>query len=152
MANPQRILALAVVLGAALARPAFGEATEPAGSILRADEIKVEFGGHAFAGYYVDGDTWSETYRADGSLDYREATYRMTGAWSIANGTFCTIYVERATGGCFVVERVSSNCFEFKFVARDPATASVPPSIPAGFDARGWRTDRASTCRPALTS
>ena len=40
------------------------------------------------------------------------------GHWSVASGTFCTIYDDDPTGGCFRVQKTGANCFEFYFVAR----------------------------------
>ena len=109
-------------------------------------ELAEVFSGHEIAGTYGDGSTFRERYDVDGSLSYSDAKGEAGGQWFVRDGTFCTFY-EDLQGGCFTVERMGRNCFDFYFVT------SLPGSIPGGekpkYTARAALTDAPSTC-PAL--
>ena len=64
-------------------------------------DMQSAFGGKAIDGHYADGVTFSESYAADGRIDYRERGRDMAGRWSVRAGTFCTIYDTSPTGGCY---------------------------------------------------
>lgn len=124
-------------------------ATASAGAFERwmvAREISAAFAGRTIAGYYVDGDTFTEIYGSDGRIDYRETARHLTGKWSVVANTFCTIYDTSPTGGCFRVHQASANCFEFYFIARDEREAAAPDPKRPSWTARGWRKDLPSTC------
>ena len=120
--------------------------------VIPGDRLADTFSGLTYAGHYRDGEAWTERYRDDHSLAYRDEQGEMIGDWSIAGRTFCTIYRDSPTGGCFLIVQSSRNCFEFYFVARLPDEAALVSELPAAWDARGWRTDLPSTCTGALTS
>lgn len=107
-------------------------------------DIKASLGGHAIDGHYRSGRTFSESYTADGRLQYRDDLRTSGGRWSLTNGTFCTIYDTDPSGGCFRVKRSGSNCFEFYFVARTEEQAKTPRD--PDWTARGWLADRKNTC------
>jgi len=110
-------------------------------------ELKTAFSGRTIEGAYANGVKFIESYAASGSLDYAEPRRKLTGRWSTAGDTFCTIYTGDQTGGCFRVRQVSDNCFEFYFAARDEAEAESAPAEKPSWTARAWRTDAAATCR-----
>ncbi|MEO1280705.1 MAG: hypothetical protein AAFV69_03110 [Pseudomonadota bacterium] len=113
---------------------------------LSSADIQSTFGGQTIDGRYTDKRSFSERYDNDGSLEYQEPFRRTAGRWSVQRDTFCTIYDRDPTGGCFRVKRVSSNCFEFYFVARSIEQASADPLRPDAWTARGWRREMPSTC------
>jgi len=108
-------------------------------------DLDATFRGQSIDGHYDDGDTFQETYRADGSVSYRDTRRTSGGKWSVQAGTFCTIYDGDPAGGCYRVRRQSENCFEFFFVARTEAEARRDPRKPA-WTARGWFSGKPSTC------
>jgi hypothetical protein len=108
--------------------------------------LKSAFADKTIQGNYASGKTFTETYRADGSIDYRENAVKYVGHWSLQGGTFCTIYHAEPTGGCYQVRQVSANCYEFYFVARtEEQAANEGPGRPA-WTARAAVSDRDPTC------
>jgi hypothetical protein len=103
------------------------------------------FTGRSIDGEYEDGDTFHESYAADGTVAYRDKRRTSGGKWSVRSGTFCTIYDDDPSGGCYRVRQESENCFEFHFVARTEAEAEKDPRKP-DWTARGWFPDKPSTC------
>jgi len=108
-------------------------------------ELLATFTGRSIDGHYEDGDTFHESYAADGAVLYRDAHRASGGRWSVQTGTFCTIYDDDPAGGCYRVRQVSGNCFEFYFVARTEIQAKRDPRKPA-WTARGWFPEKPSTC------
>ncbi len=115
---------------------------------MNEDDLRATFAGKEISGQYTNGQTFTESYKLDGSLVYTESGLRFSGSWSITTGTFCTIYDENATGGCYRVSRTGSNCFEFYFIARTRQQATTPEehSKPK-WSARAWHSDKQSTCQ-----
>jgi hypothetical protein len=107
-------------------------------------DLRSTFAGQTIDGHYPNGSTFTETYDGTGRIDYRDTMRSSGGRWSIVEGTFCTIYDDDPTGGCFRVIKSGTNCFEFYFVARTEDEASRPRS--PDWTARGWLADRNSTC------
>lgn len=114
-------------------------------SWMSESEIQTRFQGVAIDGHYASGKTFSESYLADGRLEYQERDRRNGGRWSVQSGAFCTIYDRDPTGGCYRVKRVGSNCFEFYFVARTEEQARRDPNEPS-WTARGWVRTEPATC------
>lgn len=134
-------MSLTVGAGAALG----GATASPSGvPWMSATELQSTFSGQTIDGHYPNGSTFTETYASGGRIDYRDDMRSNGGRWSIVDGTFCTIYDEDPTGGCFRVIRSGSNCFEFYFVARSEEEASRPRA--PDWTARGWIADKSSTC------
>jgi hypothetical protein len=130
----------------------FGAGTAAAGTAwIPSAELSSLFSGRTIAGYYADGLKFTERYDRDGAIDYREEGRHLTGTWSIVADTFCTIYANSPTGGCYRVTRTSANCFEFYFQARTEAEAAMPDPGRPSWTARAWHTDRPSTCAEAPT-
>ncbi len=114
-------------------------------------QLKGVFAGQLVHGHYANGLTFKERYEDNGRVDYRETGLRHSGRWSVTAGTFCTIYDDNRSGGCFRVRRHSANCFEFYFVARTEAQAEVPDRGKPAWTARAWIADKASTCTEDVT-
>ncbi len=107
-------------------------------------ELSEAFSGKTLDGAYQSGRTFTETYRQDGRLRYRDDGRASDGHWSVTAGTFCTIYDDDPTGGCFRVHREGANCFEFYFVARTEEQAKTPHG--PSWTARAWISGVKSTC------
>lgn len=107
-------------------------------------EMKEVLAGKTLDGTYRSGRTFTETYRPDGRLHYRDDNRASAGHWSVTAGTFCTIYDEDPTGGCYRVHREGANCYEFFFVARTENQASTPGT--PSWTARAWISGEKSTC------
>jgi hypothetical protein len=116
------------------------------------EAMRQAFIGSTLDGHYVDGLRWSETYTADGRLDYREAVRRGVGYWYFRDHVFCTFYDpgQGLSGGCWTAVKVSSNCYEF-YVAdlAAPSTADeAAPRLTSSF-ALNPLAQAASFCRYA---
>ena len=107
-------------------------------------ELRTTFGGQTIDGHYQSGRAFSETYGSSGRIDYKDTGRATKGRWSVVDGTFCTIYDDDPTGGCFRVMKQRPNCFEFYFVARTEDEASRPRN--PDWTARGWLSTETSTC------
>lgn len=109
-------------------------------------DIKAAFSGQTIDGVYADKTTFTETYSANGHTDYSEPKRKMAGHWSVIEGQFCTIYDEKAGGGCFLVKKVSANCYEFYFANPDEETAAEGDVGRPRWTARGWIKGKTTTC------
>ena len=109
-------------------------------------EILSQFKNATIDGRYASGKAFTEQYAADGRVTYREPGTRLAGHWSVTEGTLCTIYDGDASGGCYRVARVDSNCYEFYFVSRTEAAAPGPPDGKPAWTARGAVQGQASAC------
>ncbi|MDX2307916.1 MAG: hypothetical protein NW216_06750 [Hyphomicrobium sp.] len=109
------------------------------------EELQSMFGGAEVDGHYRSGRVFAEHYMAGGRVLYSEGPDDMGGRWSVTAGTFCTLYDNDPSGGCYRVRRESDNCFEFYFVARTEETARADPGRPS-WTARVWLRSRPSTC------
>lgn len=119
---------------------------------MTGDAIRSTFAGKTIQGHYADGTAFTEEYRADGAIDYRERDKTQAGHWSLQGNAFCTIYHRWATGGCYRVRQVSDNCYEFFFVARTEFEAANRLTTRPSLTARAAVADRTATCeeRPAV--
>lgn len=126
---------------------------EPAGGDwLVGEAVSREFAAKTLSGTYRGGEGWRESYNADHTLSYLDSRGPMTGHWSTEGKTFCTIYNEVSTGGCYAVRRLSANCYEFTFVTYSVEEARSAPLPATDWHARGWRIEAPSTCNDSLTS
>jgi hypothetical protein len=105
------------------------------------------FKGKELDGEYASGRTFKEAYNADGGLRYQDDMRESGGHWSVSSGTFCTIYDDDPAGGCFRVQKIGANCFEFFFVARTEDKAPGPPDRDPSWTARAWFSSDAPTCK-----
>lgn len=140
---------LVAVAGTLLASTAAVQAVE---NWMGEAELTATLSGKTIQGHYASGRPFTESYGADGSIDYREPDRVSAGHWSIQNGAFCTIYKNDSAGGCYRVRQVSENCYEFYFVARTEFDAATDNTIRPSWTARAAVSDRTSSCddRPAV--
>ncbi len=108
--------------------------------------IRAAFAGKTIQGNYASGKPFTETYRADGAIIYRERDIEYRGHWSVQSDAFCTIYHSDPTGGCFKVKRESENCFEFYFISRTEGQAANNETVKPAWTARAAVIDRDATC------
>jgi hypothetical protein len=115
---------------------------------LSGPDIMAQFKGATIDGRYASGKAFTERYATDGRLSYTEPGLTLGGHWSVTEGTLCTIYDYDATGGCYRVVRVDTNCYEFYFVSRTEAAAPGPPNGgKPSWTARGALQGKPSACR-----
>ncbi len=127
-------------------------AAQAAPKWMNDEQLREAFAGKEIEGFYRSGRMFRESYKADKRLEYREGARTETGYWRVVSGTFCTIYDGMPSGGCFRVHRLSVNCFEFYFQARDEdAAADIRRRGKPSWTARAWRTDQLSTCEDRPT-
>ncbi len=133
------------VLGLVMLSPLPARADGGASGWMSDNDLSQQFRGVEIDGHYASGRTFSEAYRRDGRLEYRERDRETRGRWSVEAGSFCTIYDMDSSGGCYRVKRVGRNCFEFYFVARTEDQARLDPNKPS-WTARGWIKSETATC------
>jgi hypothetical protein len=148
--NRVRLAALAAVFVCVLAT-----AGPPARAKLpwmTEDAMHSAFIGKTLDGYYVDGEGWTETYDANGRLDYRDTARSGGGIWFFRDRVFCTFYDpgQDLTGGCFTALRASANCYEFYRADPDEGEDEAAPA--GRWVARASRRGEPSTCpgRPTV--
>ena len=144
-----RVVAVSMVAVAGLASSA--RAVVEGGSRWMTEEaMRQAFIGGTLDGHYVDGLRWSESYTADGRLDYREAVRNGVGYWYFRERVFCTFYDpgQGLSGGCWTAIKVSTNCYEFYVSGlADPQSGEEATPGPLGsWTARAWRQGEPSTC------
>lgn len=115
------------------------------GPWMNEGEMTAAFSGVTLEGKYGSGRPFSEIYRKDGSLEYREAATVIGGRWSVEADAFCTIYDNDPSGGCYRVKKVAGNCYEFYFVARTQQQAQSDPKRPS-WTARGSIVGKPGIC------
>ncbi len=111
---------------------------------LDARTINETFAGKTIDGRYSSGLGFSETYARDGSISYRDAGIVASGNWRVTAQGFCTFY-EDMNGGCFLVRKLGSNCFEF-YVVENQETGPLMPQEGKPYVAQGWYPEKPSTC------
>jgi hypothetical protein len=160
--------AVALLAGVATADAQSGASDQQASkrSWMTEEAMRADFAGQTLDGHYGNQTTWTETYFADGRIDYKENKRAALGRWHFRAGSFCTFYdppyVPDFVGGCWQVLKQGANCYEFY-----TAGTQLPPSKDGGkeedddvagldrplrWNARGWRTSQPSTCpeRPSV--
>lgn len=147
MAHHRRLTALAAL---AFAVPAALAAQDKGPVALAGPEIIAVFEGRTVSGVYADGTAVRETYLVGGAITYWDPFYgSRTGQWSVVNNLFCTFY-NGMTGGCFRVERVSENCFDYFARAASEQEALAPREKPR-YTARAFIEGKPSTCPEEVT-
>ena len=121
---------------------------------LTGAEIIAAFEGATVTGAYADGTAFRESYATGGRIKYWDPRGDFTGNWSVTNNLFCTFYDatdggSALSGGCFRVEKIGSNCFDFLVAAQSSEEALDPQAKPS-YTARGSITGIASTCPDPL--
>jgi len=124
------------------------------GPWMTEDAMRAAFIGKTLDGHYASGTTWTETYLADGRLDYREAGRQAVGKWHFHAHVFCTFYDPPLlhpplNGGCWTAVKTSANCYEFYLagLTPNPPFEDDASRMAGRWNARGWRTEEPSTCR-----
>lgn len=143
MENHRSIILLATTL---LAVPA--HATEqPKGPVALDGAAMIRiFEGKGVSGVYADGTPVRETYKLGGGIDYWDTIRSTTGTWSVVNNLLCTFYDDaNMSGGCFRVEQVSANCFDYFALAGSTEEALKPSNKPR-YTARAHVEGRPDTC------
>jgi hypothetical protein len=114
------------------------------------EAMRAAFIGKTLDGHYVDGLAWSETYSAEGRLDYRESLRKGLGFWYFRGQVFCTFYDpgHGLSGGCWTTVQASTNCYEFYLAGLSDrgAEGESSPGPLSGWLARAWRKGEPSTC------
>ena len=82
----QRLRALSICCGL-VACAAVAAAAEPA-AWLPGERITSALAGKTIAGRYANGRAFSETYRADGRIEYVENGRTSGGRWSVKSGLY----------------------------------------------------------------
>ena len=107
------------------------------------------FIGRTLDGHYGNGQTWTETYFADGRLDYREPLRGAVGDWFFRGQVFCTFYdpeqAHALSGGCWHALKAGANCYEFYLATGDDLGSDETGGAPH-WTARGWRRGEPATC------
>ena len=105
-------------------------------------EISSVFNGMTMTGNYGNGINFTETYNADGSIDYRDDQGGDSGRWFIRGSLFCTFY-DASEGACYSVRKSAENCFEY-FTEEDEA-GEVHENA-GSWNSVGWDITKPSTC------
>jgi hypothetical protein len=109
------------------------------------------FEGKGVSGVYADGTAVKETYKLGGGIDYWDTIRSTTGTWSVVNNLFCTFYDDaNMSGGCFRVEQVSANCFDY-FALADSTEEALKPSNKPRYTARAHVEGKPDTCPDDLS-
>jgi hypothetical protein len=115
------------------------------------EAMRGAFIGKTLDGHYVDGLRWTETYSAEGRLDYRESAREGLGYWYFRGNVFCTFYDPgySLNGGCWTAVKASANCYEFYIAGLDDGRTEddAAPGPLGGWAARAWRQGEPSTCQ-----
>jgi hypothetical protein len=142
---------LALALAIAPAAATGSEQTLPAQPIvMQGPELIATFDGKTANGAYGDGTPVRETYLVGGAITYWDPNWgNKTGKWSVINNLFCTFY-DGMSGGCFRVERIGANCFDFFAVAGSEDEA-LQPGPRKDYTARVSLEGTKSTCPDELS-
>jgi hypothetical protein len=136
-----------------LAAPTATQATEQFKGPVALDgpAIIKTFEGKTVKGAYANGTPVQETYFLGGAIDYWDSYNTSKGKWSVVNNLFCTFYdIGEMGGGCFRVEQVSANCFDYFAVANSPEEALKPADEPR-YTARASIMGLPETCPDELS-
>lgn len=111
-------------------------------SFLKGPDILSMLAGKTVRGAYADGTAFTETFWPDGKDTYWDPRGSSTGRWSIARDLMCFEYDTQynMAGGCFRVQKVGANCFEFYVLSptvNDPLPADKKPQYVARASADG---------------
>lgn len=130
----------------------------PSSTWMSEEDMRAAFIGKTLDGHYVDGLRWTETYNAEGRLDYRENMRKGLGHWYFRGQVFCTFYDPGygLNGGCWHAIKASSNCYEFYIAGigglpPEPEDEIAPRPL-GGWAARAWRAGEPSTCEDRPTA
>jgi hypothetical protein len=109
------------------------------------------FDGKAVTGVYADRTPVRESYDVGGGINYWDPFRTTTGTWSVINNQLCTFYNDaEMSGGCFRVEQVSANCFDY-FAVATSTTEALTPSDQPRYTARASIDGAPETCPDELS-
>jgi hypothetical protein len=149
MENHRGIIFLAAL--AMLTLPAEATDKPKAPFALDGTSIIKLFDGKGVSGVYADGTPVKETYKTGGGIDYWDSYRTTTGTWSVVNNQLCTFYNDiEMSGGCFRVEQVSANCFDY-FALATSTTEALTPSDKPRYTARASIEGIPETCPDELS-
>ncbi len=118
---------------------------------LQGPQIIALLEGKTLKGAYADGTPVRETYAVGGKIpDYLDARQSATGTWSVVNNQLCTFYDADMAGGCFRVEIIGTNCFDYFAIASSVEEALTPTDKPR-YTARAHIEGLAETCPDELS-
>ncbi|MBX9589649.1 MAG: hypothetical protein K2X43_10110 [Hyphomonadaceae bacterium] len=145
-----RLAVLGALASAGLATLLTPAAATPKSTWMTEAAMRTAFIGRTLDGHYINGLRWTETYAAEGRLDYRESERRGLGYWYFRSAVFCTFYDPGygLSGGCWTALKVSANCYEFYAAGvgdTQPEDGATPGPLD-GWAARAWRRGEPSTC------
>jgi hypothetical protein len=109
------------------------------------------FEGKSITGVYADRTPVRESYDLGGGMEYWDPYRATTGTWSVVNNQLCTFYNDaEMSGGCFRVEQVSANCFDY-YAAATSTTEALTPSDQPRYTARASIDGLPETCPDELS-
>ena len=121
-------------------------------TVLLGPQIISLLEGKTLKGVYADGSPVQETYAVGGKIpDYVDNYQSSTGTWSVVNNQLCTFYDSKMAGGCFRVEKLNDNCFDYFVMASSVEEALAPQERPR-YTARAHIQGVADTCPSDLTT
>jgi hypothetical protein len=149
MENHRRLIPLLALL---LATPASATDQPQFPRVLDGAAIVKLLEGKTLEGVYGDGTPVTESYAVGGKIpDYADPLRKVTGTWSVVNNTLCTFYDDNLmSGGCFRVEQVSVNCFDYYVVAGSETEALGAGTEPR-YTARAHVKGLPDTCPDELS-
>jgi hypothetical protein len=154
MIHHRRIIAVGLLALLSLPAVATEKAAEtPKPSVVLNGPAIIElFDGKTLTGVYNDGTPVTERYAVGGKIDMYKDSYRSsTGTWSVVNNLLCTFYdTPDMSGGCFRVEQVSANCFDYYALADSTEQALTPTDKPR-YTARASIEGVPETCPDELS-
>ena len=113
---------------------------------MSTDRVQSTFRGKVIEGFYPNDTTFAEMFSVGGSVIYIDQDGKQArGDWSVAGRGFCTMY-QPDGGGCFLVQKVSDNCYAFHSYARNPEAALQGGTPSETWAAKAWIKGSPSTC------
>jgi hypothetical protein len=148
--KPSKLTLLATGL-TLLAGFAQAEATQQQSPVpMQGPDLIATFDGKTVSGVYADGLAVRESYLVGGGITYWDPNWGdKTGKWSVVNNLFCTFY-DGMSGGCFTVERIGANCFDF-LVSASSEEEALQPGNRKDYTARVSIDGAKSTCPDELS-
>ena len=119
---------------------------------MSGSEISQILIGQLLTGEYPSGSQWAERFNSNETSDYSENGKARRGIMKLNGNILCFEYPEdpEQSGGCFEVWKRGANCFDF--YSSSAAASLDQRRFGRAWDARGWISDQASTCRSEVIS
>lgn len=89
-------------------------------TVLKGSDILSKLSGKTVRGAYAGGMAFTETFWPDGKDTYWDPRGTSSGKWSVAQDLMCFEYDAEfnMAGGCFRIEKIGANCFDFYSVSK----------------------------------